>query len=494
MKPWGGLGSLREKRAHACDADVLDELRPRLEGMARDLSRKMQKSLVKAEEKGANRAKLLLRMGWYESRIQGLLTLCDRVEVCGEVERVFQCMNPACGHKWIAPEWCDQPLICRICRSRDLKERRARLADDLATAERGGEECPTCRRIWPWGQARPCKCDASSRFTPPVPKHFRRRFVTLTVPHEGVLEDRIRWACVGRARFFRRLRDWMRDAGEDAPVWWTALETTGGDDRQGHVHQHAIVLSPWISDVAVGVLWGRELERLGCPVLERELGPRLDRLLAVSWRKEADPAVRLVLREARIPWTVRGVAPLSRRKGEAIVDYIERRAIWASLARDELEVRRRKIVDVLASFTRHGDETADFDRVIRDRELVRRLGRIATVPHAIVDVRVSRADSDVSELIKYLVKDWDTPELQARFVACLKAHGWRRFQSSTGTRRPPAGDGCPKCGSPEIRVEKQNEVDEDERFLRLGHYLGKVDDVRSILNRLGVQARAGPGD
>lgn len=482
--------SLREKRAFASDPNVLAELEPRLEGMARALCRKMQKSLVKAEEKGANRAKLLLRMGWYESRIQGLLTLVSRVETCGEVERVFACQAAGCGHKWTAPEWCDQPLLCRICRAIDLKKRRGRMGDDLAVAERGGEECPACRRIWPWGQAKPCLCDARPRFTGAVPKHWRRRFVTLTVPHEGGLEDRIRWACVGRARFFRRLRDWMREQGEDPPVWWTALETTGGNDRLGHVHQHAIVLSPWISDVAVGVLWGRELERLGCPVLERELGPRLDRLLAVSWRKAADPAVSLVLREARIPWTVAGQSAPGRRKGEGALDYLERRAVWASLARDSVEVRRRKIVDVLGSFARHGDETAIFERFIRGPGVAHRLGRIATVPHAIVDVRVSRADSDVFELVKYLVKDWDTPELQARFVACLKENGWRRFQSSIGVRRPAAGEGCPSCGSCDIRVEKQNDVDEDERFLRLGHYLGKVADVRSILDRLGVQARA----
>lgn len=444
------------------DPEVLEQVRGLLECAALVLAQRMlgslQKRAAELDEAGAERPKrdrlLLLRMGWYERRIDGLWETCDDVEVCGQRPQILRCMD--CGYAWVGVERCTEGLLCNICRDAEIKERRARLEEQLKIVE---------------AEARP---------------YWRRKFLTTTVPHAGTLEQRVQWGTSARVAFARTVRDYLREKGE-AWHWWAALECTEGDDDEGHVHWHWLVVGPFLPDPLLATWWARALRSRGCPITYRPLTEAIDRIVTLCPpRFRAEGEAELV-RLAEIPWSVPGASAPRRERGELAGDYIVRRAAWAAAAGDA--AKRIPLAKVYGRL-----------RAERPRELPRAVLDVATLPHAVVDIRTDDG-RPVIELVKYTIKaqTMRAPVI-ARFVAVLKALRARTFQSSAGDGLERTGEGCPnmiggklvdgvmqgqtRCGSKRIRIERP-QYEPAEKLARLSRYLsGELPElVREVATR-----------
>jgi len=363
---------------------------------------------------------ILLRQAWWERRIEGAYNAAAEVEVCGEVGRKLLCKD--CGHTWIVPDVCDQPLLCKRCQCDGLKVRRGILKERIECAE---------------------------RFDP-----RGRRFLTLPVPHEGETADRVFWAVKARAEFFRRLGRLDRSGS-----WWATLEATEGDDQKGHLHWHAILVGPFLPDPLVCTLWGASLEHFGCPVGRRRFGEVLARLETIRC-PISRPAAKALLDLVRVPWGYPG-AP-RRDFGESMPDYVRRRASAAP------EGSRSRTVPQIAAGYEDGEAWATGPGLV---DLLRDVGH---VPHAVADIRISHAASDVDELCKYAIKVWDIdPELHARIWYELRRHGSRIFVSARGCglKTVAKSPGCPKCSSPNVKVEPGIAEIPEAKLARLAEYL-----------------------
>lgn len=417
------------------DPEVLADVNALLFDAAKVKALRMLDSLkAKAAELDASEVshvrrdqRLLLRMGWYERRIEGLWDCCNKVETCAQQTRVLRCQD--CGTAWEMPELCEQALLCAVCRDIENNERRQRLEEELEAAEQ---------------QARP---------------HWRRRFLTVTVPHHGSLEERLRLAVGARPTFARSVRDWLRTLGDEWH-WWSALECTKGDDGEGHPHWHTLAIGPFLPDVLVAAWWARAVRARGGSVERRPLRAALDRLARMYVPDYRTEATAELVALAELPWSVRGEKGPRRRRGEAALDYVIRRVRWARGS----DARPRSLAKIFGALGMAIPVLPD------------ELYDSATLPHLVIDLRADDG-RPIRELIKYTIKSIDMPaRLIARFVAALKVLGCRTFQSSMGNGVSRAGDGCPavhggqRCGSKRLKIERPN-TPNHEKLARLARYL-----------------------
>jgi hypothetical protein len=402
--------------------------------------------------------KLLLRSEWYERRIDGFGDLSADVHACGQSVRWIRCLEADCGAIWCVPEWCDESIACPDCRARKLVTDRQEVSDELARAEAAL-----------------------------VGSAFRRRFLVLTVPAVGQLEDRMVVAQRARPIWTAEIARYLRELGHErhavrhletgetesvAGWWWHArLEVTEGADHEGHWHWNVLALSPWLPHALVSVVWGQAIERAGSKALRRPLAEVLDELGKPRGRPESrearrsrevhrargydDPAVARIGAATEIPWLGNGRPP-RRRVGEAAIDYVARRVEWAIGAGG---TRSRRLGWIARKLSGLSGAIRDWDWL---RGLADQLGQAAAVPWAITWIELSRGDGAraVKELVKYAVKDVEhgrpiAPSFMARVVVATKIRRLRWAASSlpAAERKEPPGDGCPCCHSSRIAPE-----------------------------------------
>lgn len=396
---------------------------------------------------------LCLRWEWWQRRIAALGELGHKVRACSQLTRVLECQEDACGHRWHVPKFCDEPLLCPDCRDRRTARESARIEAEIDAALAAMPD----RATW------------------------RLRHVTVTVPGAGTTEARMSVAQRARAKFCHRIGRYLeaqgikRHAGSREVAgwaWWASLEATEGSDDLGHFHWHIMAVSPFLPAPLLASEWGRALELAGADPMRRSLSAALAALAKCAPRFPGAPAAARLVELARVPWHVTGERPPRRGRGEAAIDYAERRATWAQrfavgaalagIGRPEPAARvRSATIGQIAGRVR--GLAAEIER---DRWIVSRVfGSLAWLPWAIVDVRLVRGDVKAAtrELVKYTLKGWSAgSELIARILCESKRRQLRWLCSSLPAADPePAEGGCPKCGSPRVRPER---LDDPEAF------------------------------
>lgn len=183
---------------------------------------------------------------WHLARAKGWRERWGRVVQCGSSFALAAQCNPCGG----VDKSDDRPITCDTrecgqCRSEHLRQLRARLLDLCALVE----------------ESRAFEC-ADTHNGPGAPLgQWRWRFVTLTIPTgRGVGADaaqvRDAWAWV-----WRKWCEHVRKEGKErrAPFAWSSVEATIGENRDGHVHLHALVLGPYMAEALMRRWWGEAL-------------------------------------------------------------------------------------------------------------------------------------------------------------------------------------------------------------------------------------------
>jgi hypothetical protein len=443
--------------------------------------RQLDERLREREVPHHRAASRMLRLyAWHQARIAALLDTEAQVASCmsGTLTRTLRCLDPSCGHTWQIPWWCERPMLCPRCRSRDQSRRRAAVSDQVMAALDG------------------------------APMTHRARMLTITVPHVGDVEERLALAFAVRSLVVGDLRRWGRATWRGrrwVDHWWSSMEQTSGDDGLGHPHWHTIVVSGYLPEPVVATILGSALLRAAPSHLRERVDAALHReplAQAIDWLDEhcavgsARTRVRarsiaLLLTHARIPWTIERTTdadttrprPPRRRDDESIEHYVARRAEWARSAADggaAVTVRHRALGRVLADYESGWApgpwrSTAEWLASDSGADVLTMIASAAHLRYGVcsVDMRSDRSPTEsVNELIKYTIKDQGddaaSPALIARTY--LWCRGRRTYQSSMGSSLPrERGDGCPACSGTWIRAE------------RAGTHT--LDDVRRVLGR-----------
>lgn len=346
----------------------------------------------------------------------------DRLEDCGKHQigavRCGECKFEA---RPIFDE-CHEPLLCHACQVAEVIERRRLVETEIATVrEKKGDYARDAR------------------------------MVTLPVPHEDQLEQRLTVAFRARHRWTLAMDAYIRSVRPGAEWWWWAsLEVVRGDDDEGHVHWHLAELGEWLPQPLIAVEWGAALMSCGVETaaMWRPLGAVLEGLDQVAGNPRTRRAARdQIIGQARVPWAVPGERAPRREKGEPLIDYVHRRACWAlELEQGERRARRRRLSGIVS---RYGDST-EVDPT--DNRLV----DVIDVPWAVVD---ARRLSSVDELVKYTVKPEDETcaayqrDAYDRFRVRVWASLRRRHRHERSQNVPDAAaddddaTACPECGA-----------------------------------------------
>jgi hypothetical protein len=270
----------RERRACALEARGRALARERRLRWVRD-------GYVARDERGKARRHEPAETAWHSVRARGKRTLFRRVEECRKEGRKIRLTCRGCSKESSVPIGCAVPLFCAACRSRTAQIVRADFARKRAgltgAAGRAGLTSRFRRRA--------------------LGGRFGERLLTLTVPHEGGPEDRLRLVGAAWSRFWRLLSDRLRPGlaalrsgiathdpvtGEadvrrvkrgkkasraresgalrpdelslwDLVSYWWVREWTPGDDGLGHPHLHVWLFSPFVRQELVQELWARSL-------------------------------------------------------------------------------------------------------------------------------------------------------------------------------------------------------------------------------------------
>jgi hypothetical protein len=234
----------------------LDAKAAQLDARAEQLRGEVAAAKIRAELRGEPwNPEAERRAGaWHEARARGARERPDRVDKCGR-DGVFEVTCFACEKMHARPARCDCGLLCTTCRGHrkvDLQQHFMRSrAEVMARALRAG----VLRKSLPGGR-------------------YTEKFLTLTVPHEGLdLGERIDVAFDAWRRFAPKLRRFMREheerhlrrePGEDgARSWWyfRRFEWTPGTDGQGHPHFHLWLLCPYLPHDTVRSWWQQALSQ-----------------------------------------------------------------------------------------------------------------------------------------------------------------------------------------------------------------------------------------
>lgn len=142
---------------------------------------------------------------------------------------------------------CGLPRECPRCRGAELGRRVERIERQLEAGRRlRVRECarrgPTIARplgAWDW------------------------RFVSLTIPPGAGVHADARDVRRAFADLVRRIDAWLRiEGGEKSGCMvLSSVEGTPGESRHGHIHLHALFLSPYIPHALIRRIWGEELAK-----------------------------------------------------------------------------------------------------------------------------------------------------------------------------------------------------------------------------------------
>lgn len=308
---------------------------------------------------------------WHQTRAGGQLERFQRVAKCGEeVRGVLVCGHCSTeqtgrhGERKILKDLCGSHLLCARCR----KLRGAKYRSKIFRARHEAIKAVRRARLGPGVAQTDPICD---------------RFLTLTCPHlpldaKIVLLDPgppgVPW--VPRCRelagpeaqawivrhavrpFLNALRGHWRARGPERLAlsrYVRVIEATEGRDSLGHIHVHAWLLSPFVRVHVYRALWGRALVKAGFPL--------------EHWPEHAWAEKPVVLAELELAGDTRALRWATK--------TLSKRAPWPR-------------VDIRRVYAR-GD-SAELDAV--DRQGRPLPGRVDMI----------------SELVKYLVKDWETSE------------------------------------------------------------------------------------
>ena len=356
---------------------------------------------------------------WHERRALSIEVLEGDVLDCEQGDRTTKLKCLDCGQDIIVPYRCERPFLCHTCRKTEQRSRRKRVVRQLLAAHRSSEV---------WGE----------------------RMLTLTMPHVGNSEERIKLSLEAPRLFERWLRRYL---GTELAAFWASWELTGGDDDEGHPHWHYLLAAAYVPQPLVAARWAVDLMRCGGPKVAEAMHSKPAREL-FDWidshvfhaEKRAKAWTELA-RFIRVPWYCGALKPPRRHKNETTAAYVERRSAWAE--------ERTWLAGVPS-----GTET--LRNIVHaepywcwTRAEVHAALRTSRVPTAIVDARHD-LHKPVLELVKYAIKDDGqdkvTPHLHA--VAYIATRGRRLFRSSVrkGAEKK-VGHGCPACHSKRIRKD-----------------------------------------
>jgi hypothetical protein len=211
---------------------------------------------------------------WHDARAVGQLVRFERVSACG-TEYVLSSTCDGCGEVTEKPVLCGHHRLCIGCRGRRARRYRARIARGIDANTR-----------------------ALQRTTASYGAHrYAPKFLTLTVPHSGDVRRDTRMIVKAWQRFWRRVEEYLRlDRNLRARIrWLRVLEFTPGRDLLGHVHVHAVIIAPYISQPIWAWLRAKALP----PADRRELPDVKVDELARYWSARTSSAVRFSQRESR---------------------------------------------------------------------------------------------------------------------------------------------------------------------------------------------------
>lgn len=218
------------------------------------------------------------RVKWYEARAKGERERFLRAGRCGQPGGPgMRITCKGCGTVHEGPQSCGAHFACARCRDAWAGRLRRKFIRSRAAA---------CRVVgWRMRGA----------------GAWSEKLVTLTVPHEGLAQDRIKWAreawpiflrswraallegfrarlgklsderprtrdASGKLRYAQSPRDRAAKRELDAVRWYKVTEWTPGDDGEGHPHHHFWAICPWVDREQLRELWRAALGAAGLAV------------------------------------------------------------------------------------------------------------------------------------------------------------------------------------------------------------------------------------
>ena len=185
---------------------------------------------------------------WHEGRARAELERLERVQSCGTGVTSMGCRSCGTLTGQLRQTRCGGWRYCIACRGERCSDYRARIDASIKAA----------RAVW----SRQLGLRSGQR--------WGERFLTLTVPHSGSAAHDFRllhraWRVFRRSlgRWFRRHRYLTREQACRLP-YARILEVTGSDE--GHAHAHVWMLSPYLPQPVLAVLWARALHSPYTPV------------------------------------------------------------------------------------------------------------------------------------------------------------------------------------------------------------------------------------
>jgi len=178
---------------------------------------------------------------WHAARARGLELWRARLQNCGQEFHSLRLDCGTCGHVRHLSLGCGVEALCAVCRDRRARQwrkefERGRELLEKVTAEQG----------------------LANGY-----RSIRGRFVTLTAPDVGALEERIALRALAWRKFSRRLSRWTLEGihaiATQRAGWFTeeqlrrlchyvrVEEWTPGRDHHGHPHFHIWYHGPWLS-------------------------------------------------------------------------------------------------------------------------------------------------------------------------------------------------------------------------------------------------------
>lgn len=188
------------------------------------------------------------RVAWHEGRARAELERLERVQACGTGVTSMGCRSCGTLTGETRQTRCGAWRYCLTCRGERCSDYRARLQASIESA----------RRVW------------SREMSRRTGLRWGERFLTLTVPHSGSAARDFRTLHRAWRVFRRSLGRWLRKhrglTKQQSRRWPYArvLEITGSD--AGHSHAHVWMLTPYLPQPVLAVLWARALHSDYVPV------------------------------------------------------------------------------------------------------------------------------------------------------------------------------------------------------------------------------------
>lgn len=216
----------------------------RLEALAAVTSAQRAEWAAECMERARTSTALVSR-AWWRGRAAGWERRMRAAAECGtRMAWVATCAGCA-GDRAPVPLRCGLTRECPRCRGAELGRRSERVralmaeAEALTVRERARHGPTIARPLGPWGW----------------------RFVSLPIPPGAGVRQDARDLRPAFAVLMRKLATWARVEGHEdrAPLRIDAVEGTVGVSRDGHVHLHVLLMSPFVPHALLRRMWGEAL-------------------------------------------------------------------------------------------------------------------------------------------------------------------------------------------------------------------------------------------